>query len=464
MEQYPDWDEDEDPDFDGPFGEDWDPDEEDGDWDPDFEGAGWDIDDEDGFAAEPVRWTRVATDALLDAAFRYKKTKLWKRLRESQVFAVRLSDGEIGYVSILGEQGEHCAVCMYRKDGFTSYRELAFGSMEGDYFDLVELQNKQNCIQLILDSREYLRKEEIETVQRYCAKNDIRLRGANAYPHVWRFRPGRIPWQPSSDGELECLKDAVEAAVFLAGQLDSRKKAGQSIREIDPWTKEVPLLELAGGSYQFSGTVPLPEPEPENKHWPAPEVLNEVALARLKKLKKKGELECRLIQLPELVQADDPEDAPYFPMMLFSGNVKEEFLYTPKIVKDYEQNTGEIVNFLIDQLAERKFRPKVIRVRDKRTRALITPLAKGIGAEIEETEDLPWLEEALAQMYSGMADDEFSSDSREEVLAMLEEIAEAPPEAAGQMPEELKKQIAGLLDMGIIPEKLAEQLRKKLEN
>ena len=460
VEQYPDWDEDDDPDFDGSFGEDWDPGEE--DWDPDDADWDWDMDEED--EAEPVRWTRLATDALLDAAFRYKKTKLWKRLSEKQVFAVRLSDGETGYVSILGDLGEHCAVCMYRKDGFESYRRMAFGYRMGDlsdFFELAEFQNRQDCIQLILDSKDYLRDEEIETVQKYCTKNDIRLRGANAYPHVWRFRPGRMPWQPSSAGELECLKDAVEAAVFLAGQLDSRKKAGQSIREIEPWTKEVPLLKRVNGSFEFSGTAALPEPEGD-KPWPVPEVLNEVSLARLKKHKKKGTLECRLIQFPEPVLDDDPEDAPYFPTGLFAEDAEKEFLFAPKLVRNWEENPGEIVNFLIDQLRETKFRPAVIRVRDERTKALIAPLAESIGAKIEETEELPALSAALEQMFSDFGDDEYNSGGREEVLAMLEEIEEAPPEMISQMPKELKTQIVELLDMGIIPEKLAEQLRKKL--
>ncbi len=40
---------------------------------------------------------------LYDVAFRYKKAGLWKKLWDSEVFAIKLKNGEIGYVSIMGK-------------------------------------------------------------------------------------------------------------------------------------------------------------------------------------------------------------------------------------------------------------------------------------------------------------------------------------------------------------------------
>ena len=42
-------------------------------------------------------------DKLYDAAFRYKKAGIWKKLWDNEVFAIKLTCGEIGYMSIMGK-------------------------------------------------------------------------------------------------------------------------------------------------------------------------------------------------------------------------------------------------------------------------------------------------------------------------------------------------------------------------
>ena len=49
----------------------------------------------------------ILTDSMLDAAFRFRETEAWKTLDDSNVFAVRLSDGQTVYCSIMGYGGEH---------------------------------------------------------------------------------------------------------------------------------------------------------------------------------------------------------------------------------------------------------------------------------------------------------------------------------------------------------------------
>ena len=52
------------------------------------------------------RGIKMASDKLYECAFEYKKTKLWKKLWDTEIFAVKFSDGEIGYVSVM-EKVEH---------------------------------------------------------------------------------------------------------------------------------------------------------------------------------------------------------------------------------------------------------------------------------------------------------------------------------------------------------------------
>lgn len=37
-------------------------------------------------------------------AFLYRKTKVWKFLWDTEIFAIKLDDGQIGYVSITGRE------------------------------------------------------------------------------------------------------------------------------------------------------------------------------------------------------------------------------------------------------------------------------------------------------------------------------------------------------------------------
>lgn len=45
----------------------------------------------------------ITKDQLYDAAFKYKKTGIWKKLWDNEIFAVRLNNGETGYICTMGK-------------------------------------------------------------------------------------------------------------------------------------------------------------------------------------------------------------------------------------------------------------------------------------------------------------------------------------------------------------------------
>ena len=62
---------------------------------------------------------------VFDLAYEYRKTKLWKVMDDTQIFAFQFQDGEIDYVSIMGNMGEFIAVGVYPGwDGLDSLREV----------------------------------------------------------------------------------------------------------------------------------------------------------------------------------------------------------------------------------------------------------------------------------------------------------------------------------------------------
>lgn len=121
----------------------------------------------------------ITRDKLYEAAFRYKKTKLWKKMWDTDIFAVKLNSGETGYVSIMGRNGEYNALGLYiGKAGFESFRLMAnLSRYSGSEFRDRELMLQQKCLQTALQNREDLRPEEVDEARAYAKKNGIRLSG-----------------------------------------------------------------------------------------------------------------------------------------------------------------------------------------------------------------------------------------------------------------------------------------------
>ena len=63
----------------------------------------------------------ILTDEMFEAAFRFRSICLWEKLTDSDVFAFRLSDGETGYCSVMGNAGEHFSL------GFNLFEDFENG-------------------------------------------------------------------------------------------------------------------------------------------------------------------------------------------------------------------------------------------------------------------------------------------------------------------------------------------------
>lgn len=51
-------------------------------------------------------------EKLVQSAYQYKATKLRTKLWDEDMFAVKMSDGNIGYITVLGHAGEYNALAM----------------------------------------------------------------------------------------------------------------------------------------------------------------------------------------------------------------------------------------------------------------------------------------------------------------------------------------------------------------
>ena len=275
-------------------------------------------------------------DKLYDLAFSYKKTKLWKKLYDTQMFAVKLSDGEIGYICVMGIAGEHCALALYVGDkGFESYSRLLFNDSI-DHSDLQEAAINQACLQCSFENSTSLAYDELDEVKDYAVRHDMKLRGRNAYPHFVKYAPECMPWYIENKSEQEQIGEALAAAIELSDLLEN--KVIDKPEYLAPITRDIILLEPENGRYKVTYTTIPPIPSPR---YPEP-MLNDLHIAGIKKLKKRDIWECRIVRSTKPLQRS-PKEAPTFPTALIARSLDSDVLIPVMPVVHYNENSSEMM-------------------------------------------------------------------------------------------------------------------------
>jgi len=391
---------------------------------------------------------------LYDLAFRFKKDKIWKKLYDSELYAVRLDDGQIGYCCVLGYLGEVFALTLYVGDaGFDTLRNMI--AEYGDYEDAVDLL-VQDCIQCSLENKDALLDQELDEVRVYVRERGIVLRGANAFPKFARFKPYCVPWPVQDEAEWWFVARALEITHRLAEYLKTHKKTDLGIRSIFEYDESVPLLTEDGDGLRAERTLLPTKAAPV---YPEPAALDDLTLARLKKLKRQGGLECDIVRMPEPVQ-NSPEQVPYIPAQLMAVDQDSGMVLGTALSEGPEVDPDRFQNALVEMLTRGGVCPAEILVRNEQTRQLVKGLCSGLKIQMVLTKELPALDDALDSMYEhlsgGEADPAEISDQLEEMLEALQDLSD---EELRHLPPFIKQQLLSLDEWGMLPEDIAKRLR-----
>ena len=406
----------------------------------------------------------MTRDKLYDMAFRYKKAGLWKKLWDTEIFAIRLKSGDIGYISVMGKNSEYCALGLYiGEEGFQSYRIIAnmggYVMFDSEFIEH-EMLLQQKCLQMALLGKDELMEEEVEEVRDYTKRNDIRLSGKNAYPQFVKFEPNYHPWKVKTKEDMEALYEAMEAAVFLADELRTKTPEALGIVAIDQDTEEAPLFEVKGGKLAAAGIVPLPGDREESYVYVKAE--SEITLASVKKLPRKGIWEAEIIRMLESVQ-DDPEETPHYPLLLLVVDNKSGYMLPVPMVKHAEENPQEVLQEFANAWKMQKVYPKEIRCRDERTYALLKDFCEKTGVKISvyrrEMPALDDAEDALMEQLKDSDEDELMDDMADAIDAILS----MSREELRLLPKHLVEQLKMLASHDVFPKEIAVELTKKLK-
>lgn len=375
---------------------------------------------------------------------------------DTQVFAVKLSDGNIGYISIMGMAGEHCALGLYiGTEGLDSFRTIAKANQF--MMDTLEFQEsllQQNCLQCAFEGKDALSEEEREETKSFAHAHGIRLAGKNAYPHFEKYQPNCYPWFLQTEQEQEYLCEALEAAIELAKRLEGKYPQELGLAEIGDYSENILMLEQNNGEY-FLGRVKLPKPQ--HVSYPNPKPENDISVARLKKIRKAGVWECEIITCPAPIQ-NSPEDIPTFPMIFLAVENQTDFILPILPILNYQQNAQKLLDSFIEACLQHKICPAELKVRDERTYAFAEALCGKLGIKISIDENLPVLDDAEYEfmMQFGMSEEE----EMEQMFQMLEDILEWDEETLRSIPEEMIAQFEMLAQQGMIPAELEQKLNQ----
>lgn len=432
----------------------------------------------------------LITEEMLDLAFQYKKTKLWKFLGDDELVAVELSDGEIGYLCVMGMLGEHLSLALYvGAEGFQSYREIrkgiyAAGIREFSPFDTLLTQD---CLQCSFEKKDQLSDYALKRVRAYTKEHGISLRGRSAFPCFTKYHPTWAPGPFTTEREQQQICEAFEAAIALSEMLKVSAKTELGIVLLDHETKTLPFLVRERGQWRMKQTeVPA---EPVNRY-SYPQGINEVTVARLRKIKKRGMLECGIRFIPSVVYEDewdengedrDKEDTEtktmeefpaFFPTVLLCIDPQSGYSFNVEPTLNYHDEPERLLNAFTTMLLEENYCPRSIHAVDERTMEFLNGLCTRTGIRLSLSKHTPAfddLEEFFMEKMSAVTDqDDFDEDEEDEeelsdfaeMTLLLMAIEGMSDQQLRSMPEEAVEELQELYQNGVLPQKLADRLRR----
>jgi hypothetical protein len=324
-------------------------------------------------------WSR-----LVQAAIHIKEMAPWEWMSEMDIFGVRNPEtGETGYVSIMGELGEHYAVAVYLgSQGL--YRFLGFQDAGPDTAaeDLLAIPH----LQASFEDRNELTQRDRDVIKTL----GLKFRGRQAWPMFRSYRPGYFPWYLEAE-EVRYLTHALEQTADVAlrfeqdpGILNPEDEESCLVRvsrdgELEVWEDQV-------------ARVPPPEPTTISIDVDADALDRLMAGSR-----SVAGIEVDMFMFPARIGERGDRPAYAHTLMVVesaSGMVlgSELLMLEP----DLESMVGKVPTTVVRLLARLDIVPREVRVRSGLLQQLLELLEEDLGWRVVLSRRLPALDEAKA--------------------------------------------------------------------
>lgn len=333
------------------------------------------------------------TELACEKALLFKKSKAMSMIFDSQIFAVRLSNGEIGYISVLGMTGDRQGLMLYiGENGLNSLQKFLRIRSRGIFAPRFYFDDYNCCADYLsceFTIKASLTNEECATVTACAKKLGIRPGGKNFYPVFLKSTPMHFRSRITEQAEIDLLAEALEAAVEMLRLLDSGRE--NLFLSMFSGYGETTLLSKENGKWTES-RITIDPPKPTL--YVSPKFYNDIAAAKLKKFRKKGtwlvmvklsdhmlENSDEILMEAVVIRMDKirllPRDVDELPFMS---------------VTDYDNRCGQLLDKMAEMFVEIKICPKEIRVHDPISFAFVKDFCDrlDIGLEFISEESQGW--------------------------------------------------------------------------
>ena len=350
----------------------------------------------------------MASDALFDLSFRFRKSKLWERLKDDEVFAVPLPEGETGYCAVMGSISGSPSLQLYV--GAAGYCDLRRGYEslpEGPEAAMQELWlvNRLEC--LFFDAST-CPDPALNDARAYAEAHGKKLRGKAAFPAFLHLTPLRAP-ALCTEAEEPLLCAALSGALVLGKLLNSYAKEELRIAPFGPKLKELPRVEEANGKPRLRFVAPPPL---QPLDFPSPALPNDVTAERLRRMKRRGSLFAAFLVLPSI--EEDEEAGPggpfsYAASMALADPETGEGTFVTAFCDEGDWSV-DLAGSIADALLERSACPNAIECADDRTEHFLQRICDSLRVTLRR---MPDAEDAIAfraEALSALMDEDEEED------------------------------------------------------
>ncbi|MEA3478178.1 MAG: hypothetical protein U9R60_08370 [Bacteroidota bacterium] len=323
---------------------------------------------------------------LYDLMKRIHELKPWEWMDEIDVFGVEDPEtGVIGYVSIMGQLGEHYSIAVYLgQEGLGGLWSLHENALDFKPEMLLEIPQ----LQASFEDEDMLDPEDKMIIK----KIGLSFKDEQAWPMFRSFRPGFFPWHLEA-WEQKFLVHVLEQTI----QMVLRVKVNPGLLEPEDENEDEYLVrKLINGSEWEDVTTD--QPLLESMSIPLSISARQINLFKYLPLSR-NIWEIGFSWTPAPVK--DNSARPYYPYLLFVLHKKSEMILGHELLTplpSLKEMRGTIPDKFLELAVRIGKRPEEIHVNSELLYQVLYPLNEATGLRIKFKQSLPKLENAMDHM------------------------------------------------------------------
>lgn len=322
----------------------------------------------------------------------------WNNMYESEIFGIKdPQSGTSGYVSVMGNNGEHYALNVYLgQEGLTGFFDMLLASR--NLGTLGVLMSPQ--LQLSFEERDYLEEDDLQIIHELGYK----AKGRQAWPLFRSYRPGYAPWFFDND-EIELFKTFLQQALIVLQD----QKQDQKLMKI--LAREKILMRVAHKSkmdyvWQSKEEALSRKNKSENvlSFFLGEELLE--AVKALPRRRQQFYVDAQLLMTPI---AESRNERPYLPCMLLMADKASELILhfdTFPCKEGWVTFVAELPERILDGLVQAGSRPTSILVKSIKIYDLLKPIANDLQFSLKLVDDIPVIDDFLQDYHRQFGMDE----------------------------------------------------------